>query len=432
MSFVYITQQSTTTVHSNVALLPVQQTLFSMALLTSNATAHTTESWLQATADALSPAERQTNQLIFGGFPTILTDARDAKSFPAYLEALLQLEATAVVQNRTQSSQPPEGTDTVYTPSLLTDPTQLRQQVVDHLRMLWERHFAKEWDAKQSMMSYIAGELNGRDWPDSSVGALLRAFLRRPVPEWLAGQLGGVTQVVFVPSPYLHFQATKVDSTLYIYLWADFWIWPMRTEPIQRTEVLRAISALDDETRLQILEMLAASEALLAQEIIARLDVSQSTVSRHLKQLVTVGLVREERTDSANKLYRLKRDRIGEITHSLTQLLSEENAQLVLTDVRLQQPAELRPFLDRDGLVTTWPSKRKGQEAVLDYLITKFTLGERHSEAAVNALLNEWHTYDDPAYLRRSLIDMGLLQRTSDGAQYWREREKIARQSIAG
>lgn len=424
MAIAALSQQSSTSITSTIALEPVQQTLLSMALLTADMQPVDNEPWLAESASKLSPAAVHTNRLLFSGLADALLEQQNVANFPAYLSALAAADPK-ILAARVQGDPevPIEAAFQAEIAALHADPTALQQRIVSHLRALWQAHFATPWERKQSMMSYIASELNARRWPTSSPSAVIRALIRRPVPEWLAGQLGGVERIILVPSPYLHFQAARfgTPTTLHIFLWADFWVWPMRTEPIQRTEVLRAISALDDESRLQILELLAASEELRAQEIIAQLDVSQSTVSRHLKQLVNAGFVSEERAGDTNKIYRLQRERIGEVTYSLSQLLSTENAQLVLTDVRLQQPAEVRPFLDRDGLVTTWPAKRKGQEAVLAYLITKFAVGERYTEAAVNALLNEWHTYDDPAYLRRSLVDMGLLKRTSDGAQYWSE-----------
>ncbi len=429
MAITALPQQSSISITSTIALEPVRQTLLSMALLTANMQPLGNEPWLAETAGRLSPTVAHTNRLLFRGLADALTEQCSAPNFPAYLDALAAAEpATLAARVKANPDTPMEQRFQQEIAQLCADPVTLQQRIINHLRTLWHDHFAAEWEKKQSMMSYIAGELNGRSWPNSSPNALIRAFIRRPVPEWLAGQLGGVERIILVPSPYLHFQAARFDeqvtgtpTTLWILLWADFWVWPMRTEPIQRTEVLRTISALDDETRLQIVEMLAATAELRAQEIIARLGVGQSTVSRQLKQLVNAGFLSEERAGDANKVYRLQRERIGEVTYALTQLLSAENAQLVLTDVRLTQPAELRPFLDREGLVTTWPAKRKGQETVLAYLITKFATGENYTESAVNELLKEWHTYDDPAYLRRCLIDEGLLKRTPDGAQYWRE-----------
>jgi predicted transcriptional regulator len=426
MGFGVLTQKSATAITATVAVAPVQQTLVSMALLTAEDALDETESWLLGVAARLTATERQTNRLIFAGLAAALGDPFAADSFPAYLDGLAATDASALAA-RVQADQTPTAAALRDEVDRLTaEPPALQQLVINHLRSLWRQHFAPTWEKKQSLMGYMARELNSRVWPDSSAAARFRAVFRRPAPAWLEGPLGKAEQIIFVPSPFMRFQAAPLaeadptSPTLYLFLWADVWFWNMRTEPIQRSEVLRAISALDDETRLQILEIVAASAEVRAQEIIEQLAVSQSTVSRHLKQLVSAGFLSEERAGDANKLYRLQPARIDEVTYSLSELLSAENAQLVLNDVRLQQPAALRPFLDREGVVTTWPTKRKGQEAVLAYLITKFTVGEQYTEAAVNELLNRWHTYKDPAYLRRGLIDEQLLKRTADGAQYWR------------
>ncbi len=412
---------------STVALEPIQQILLSMGLLTADEITQA-EEWLSALAARLPAATAHTNRLIFGELANAVFWHLDAPNFPAYLAALAAEPPHQVAARVKAGMSPqPEAVLPQAVAHFLADPAAMQQRIVSHLRALWADHFAAPWEKKSLMMAYIARELNGRSWPDSSASALIRAFIRRPVPEWLAHQLGGVERVVLVPSPYLHFQAARftqqadaASSTLWLFLWADFWVWPMRTEPIQRSEVLSPINALADETRLRILEMLAATTELRAQEIIAQLDVSQSTVSRHLKQLQATGFITEARTGDTNKSYRLQQERIGEISYSLSQLLSAQNASLVLNDVRLAHPAELRPFLDREGLVTSWPAKRKGQEAVLAYLTTKFTVGEIYTESGVNELLRQWHTYNDPAYLRRSMIEAGLLKRTADGAQYWR------------
>ena len=130
-------------------------------------------------------------------------------------------------------------------------------------------------------------------------------------------------------------------------------------------------------------------------------------------------MITEQRGNDANKSYQLNTEAIERLFHTLTQLLSTENAELTQSDARLSQSAALRRFLDRDARVTTWPSKQKDQQALLHYLIAKFSPAQDYTEAQVNALLNTWHTYGNPAYLRRSLVDAGLLQCTPDGARYW-------------
>ncbi len=432
--FEILAQQSTATVQITVAVAPIQQTLVSMSLLTAQRWETPKEPWLTTTAAGLPPSLQQRHTLLATCAAAFATE-QTSVSFPAFLATLAQ-EPPATLARRLQDAADSCPTPAKSAPAnpasidtLLADPAWLQQTLVQLLRKLWEEHFAAPWTQKQSMLDYIVAELNARDWPTTSVGALLRAFLRRPVPEWLASQVGGVDcgvdHVVFVPSPYLHFQAARQreSSTLWIFLWADFGVWPMRTEPVQRTEVLGPLTALAEETRLQILELLAAHQPLAAQEIIARLDVSQSTVSRHLKQLVKAGFVHERRAGGANKFYQLQAERLGEVTHGLTQLLSPEHARFVLSDARLDEPAALRPFLDREGRVTHWPVKQKGQRAVLTYLASKFTPAATYSEVEVNELLMAWHGYEDPAYLRRALIEAGALQRTANGAAYWRTEE---------
>jgi hypothetical protein len=81
--------------------------------------------------------------------------------------------------------------------------------------------------------------------------------------------------------------------------------------------------------------------------------------------------------------------------------------------------SELKNHLDQEGRLIVWPSKRTLQLFALDYLATKFEVELVYSEKEVNALLNSWHTFGDPALLRRELHERGLLNRHKDGIQYW-------------
>jgi DNA-binding MarR family transcriptional regulator len=195
-----------------------------------------------------------------------------------------------------------------------------------------------------------------------------------------------------------------------------------RTKPIQRSEVLGPLRALTDDTRLQILELLALNEQMSAQEILAQLEVEQSTVARHLQQLVAAGFVTEQRTGDTDKLYRLCAERVDELFVRLRQLLSTANATAILSDARRALPEVLHRFVDSDGLVTLWPRRERDREAVLGYLVSKFRRNHLYNEAEVNEVLSLWHTFQDPANMRRQLVDYGYLGRTSSGDRYWRER----------
>ncbi|MEZ4870037.1 MAG: metalloregulator ArsR/SmtB family transcription factor [Caldilineaceae bacterium] len=415
-------QQQPVTV--KIAIEPIYNALMSLAALTERTDDYAVEPWITATAARLSPSQQRNNRLVFAGLGEVLLPAGDHATFSAYLDALAALPPlTLRARIKTEPNPALDAELQQEVARLLANPPAMQELIVNHLRTLWDSMLAAEWQQSLRNLHSMHYLLRQRTWPTASAGDALRAFLRGELPDTIGLQLQGVSEIIFVPSPHLHLRVSRFGSatTLWVFALANFWSLPLRTEPIQRGEVLGPINALADDTRLRILELLAASEELRAQEIIAQLDVSQPTVSRHLKQLLNAGFITEQRAGDANKIYQLQPKRVNELAYNLAQLLSPENAHLILTDVRLTQPAELRPFLDREGLVTTWPAKRKGQQAVLDYLITKFAPEERYTEAQVNDLLKQWHTYNDPAYLRRSLVDGGLLKRTPDGAQYWRE-----------
>ena len=54
----------------------------------------------------------------------------------------------------------------------------------------------------------------------------------------------------------------------------------------------------------------------------------------------------------------------------------------------------------------------------LFYLAGKFEAGWEYTEREVNELLLDWHTFADPATLRRELYDYGFLDRSRDGKVY--------------
>lgn len=80
----------------------------------------------------------------------------------------------------------------------------------------------------------------------------------------------------------------------------------------------------------------------------------------------------------------------------------------------------LKNYLDQEGRLTQWSSKRALQLVALEHLATKLEIGPVYSEKDINKLLNSWHTFGDPALLRRELYELGLLNRHKDGAEYWR------------
>lgn len=78
----------------------------------------------------------------------------------------------------------------------------------------------------------------------------------------------------------------------------------------------------------------------------------------------------------------------------------------------------LRNFLTPDGKLTQFPAKRKMKQYALMYLAEKFQPDRIYTELEVNELLGMYHTFHDPATLRRELYNGHFLDRSLDGRTY--------------
>lgn len=83
--------------------------------------------------------------------------------------------------------------------------------------------------------------------------------------------------------------------------------------------------------------------------------------------------------------------------------------------------AALQGYLDSNGRFERMPGKRqkKKQALMFQFLAEKFVEGRKYSEKEVNEVLNRYHTFNDPASLRRFMYGSKLLDRTVDGRSYW-------------
>ena len=78
----------------------------------------------------------------------------------------------------------------------------------------------------------------------------------------------------------------------------------------------------------------------------------------------------------------------------------------------------LRNFLDANGKLTAFPAKRKMKLYALLYLAQKLPADTDFTEWGINDILLDWHTFTDPATLRRELYDYSFLDRSRDGKVY--------------
>lgn len=83
------------------------------------------------------------------------------------------------------------------------------------------------------------------------------------------------------------------------------------------------------------------------------------------------------------------------------------------------EPPDVKRVLDafvRDGRITSIATARAKRRILFDWLARRFEIGRRYTEAEVTAML-DGHS-EDPVSLRRSLVDLELLDRAE--GLYWR------------
>ncbi len=136
-------------------------------------------------------------------------------------------------------------------------------------------------------------------------------------------ELLNAKNLIFIPNAHIgpYIRADKVQASFYIYFGAHL---PegsdVRVPELDRAEIVSRISALADDTRLQILQMIAEKGEMRSQEIMEAINLSQPSVSRYLSQLAAAGYLQERRANGA-KAYILNEDRIEKTLKAVSAFL---------------------------------------------------------------------------------------------------------------
>jgi predicted transcriptional regulator len=309
---------------------------------------------------------------------------------------------------------------------LLEDVPALHSLIVSHLEELWKTTFVTEWRRVQGSLRWQVEMFTRSLDGEAALAETFRMFTGRELPPDIPERLASVSEILLVPSWHTGRHVTLWEGDTNVHLFfsepPNYDVAALRATPMGRAELRARLGALADETRLRILELLVEHDEMHAQEIIAALELSQSSVSRHLKQLVSLGYLYERRGEGANKTYRLSSFYFERTAHALERLVSGEETRITpaAETVDETQPQELRRFLDRSGRLTLWPpAKQRDKLLVLEYLASFFEPGRRYSEKEVNELLLLHSVVRDQAALRRALYEYRFMNRTRDGSQYW-------------
>ena len=85
---------------------------------------------------------------------------------------------------------------------------------------------------------------------------------------------------------------------------------------------------------------------------------------------------------------------------------------------RQQVFRELKAFLDGEKRLISLPAKRKKQLMGIFWIASQLPEDGVWNERELNDALNALHTFGDPALIRRTLVDLGVLDRDPFGTRY--------------
>lgn len=208
---------------------------------------------------------------------------------------------------------------------LLSDPEKAKSAILSHMRMMWEKYLQHEWDRIQPELQDSIRAFESLDFSGmSTTDALCRITGREQMPQVWESWIETAEEVVIIPSahigPYL-MTMDKIDNKVWLVVRAHIPEGANVSSPsLTRSELLMQLSALSNETRLKILELLNKEGERNAHEIQDQLGLTQSATSRHVLQLVATGYLHQRRLEGV-KHYSINHTRITQTSDALTQFL---------------------------------------------------------------------------------------------------------------
>lgn len=313
--------------------------------------------WIIQTAHKLTPEQQKLGESVGWNIDRFALES-GAKTFPDFIKSIPQLPASLVIDNalywmRENDDYP--GDDAIindldtyldYTRQcvaekyakkgeefhaehwaehweMLQNPQQFLDEAVDYMQFMWDTYLETEWLRVKPMLQEAVKAFNEIDYDGMSAFDAIETVTGRNMrgKDFFEDKIEKAEKLIFMPSahlgPYISWGATEDESTMLFFFGAR----PpknvaMKSTALGRSELLVRLNALADETRLKMLEMLTESEELCAQDFINNLDLSQSSASRHLRQLTASGYLTERRRDVA-KCYSINPDRVDDTIQAL-------------------------------------------------------------------------------------------------------------------
>ncbi len=343
-----------------VELEPAHNVQHSLVLLTMAEDTSGFDDWVYRTQAAMSAEERDTNLLVmiglyyatrptasFPSFPLFVehlanesplemrnrildiyinivhgTDESDAR--PTYDDILSDVNAFMTFLRRGFDEQHfiPEVERRAYT--YLIDPPAMQQLVVSHMRSMWYKYLAVEWERVRPTLQRAVRAYESIDLGSMTHDEAVEFVIGRPIKKdkWCI-VFEDYDQITFVPSAHVgpYTKWFTAGRRAWVIFGARLPDGAADDPELSRADLLVRLNALADDTRLGMLRLVAEQGELRSQDIMQLLDLSQSGASRHLQQLTAAGFLSERRCSGA-KCYDLNRDRLDATLQALGAFLS--------------------------------------------------------------------------------------------------------------
>jgi DNA-binding transcriptional ArsR family regulator len=357
----FVLAPATELVTVSVALEPVHNIVNSLMLLSHPEERSGFSSWVNQVAASLPPEVAREHRQIFKALSSAIEPEENWPSFPVYLDFLASEDPVVLRDRAIQwmcedelGGLEPLDPETVladretylsfieqihlkkmaekdvsFEPEyyieahrLFNNPIEMQSRIVNHLRFMWDHYMAEEWERTLPMLQESVDAFQQLDYSHMTALEAVRVVTGRDFrgiwDEW--GK-----ELIFVPSPHIGPYVTRFDAEKNVMSRVVFGARlpegaRVSSPALSRSELLVRLSALGDDTRLQILELLTGNDELCATDIIKMLKLSQSAASRHLRQLTATGYLVERRREVA-KCYSLNPQRVDDTLRALKRFL---------------------------------------------------------------------------------------------------------------
>jgi hypothetical protein len=166
------------------------------------------------------------------------------------------------------------------------------------------------------------------------------------------------------------------------------------------------LGRLADGRRLRVFAAIALGASSVA-EAADRAELTEDETARALAHLAGIGLVRQGEAGLEVDL---------QVLAEASRAASTPRQRPEIEGATPEQEAVVRNFVTAEGRLRALPAREGKRRLVLEWVAGRFEPDRRYSEKEVNGVLLGVH--DDPAALRRYLVDEGLLAR--EAGTYWR------------